>query len=255
MTPYDGLRFDEIGYWSEHVYIDAFAGAGVHISKATREFVAGSPQNALLVEPPFREYHFIDLDGAKVENLRQMAGGRKDVFIHEGDCNRILLEKVFPSMSFSQYRRGLCLLDPYGLYLDWEVIEKAGTLKTIDLFLNFPIMDMNRNALWHNPDKVDLQARVRMTSFWGDESWRTEAYPEELGLFGSEQEKATNDEVAEAFRKRLKAVAKFAHVPPPLPMRNDKGAIVYYLFFASQKPVGAGIVGDIFKKYRDKGIR
>lgn len=255
MTPYDGLRFDEIGYWSEHVYIDAFAGAGVHISKATREFVAGSPQNALLVEPPFREYHFIDLDGAKVENLRQMAGGRKDVFIHEGDCNRILLEKVFPSMSFSQYRRGLCLLDPYGLYLDWEVIEKAGTLKTIDLFLNFPIMDMNRNALWHNPDKVDLQARVRMTSFWGDESWRTEAYPEELGLFGPEQEKATNDEVSEAFRKRLKAVAKFAHVPPPLPMRNDKGAIVCYLFFASQKPVGAGIVGDIFKKYRDKGIR
>ncbi len=33
-------------------------------------------------------------------------------------------------------------------------------------------------------------------------------------------------------------------------MRNSTGAIVYYLVFASQKPVAAGIVEDIFRKYR-----
>jgi hypothetical protein len=32
-------------------------------------------------------------------------------------------------------------------------------------------------------------------------------------------------------------------------MRNSSGAIVYYLFFASQKAVAAGIVRDIFRKY------
>lgn len=37
-------------------------------------------------------------------------------------------------------------------------------------------------------------------------------------------------------------------------MRNRKGAIVYYLFFASQKPAAENIVKDIFQKYRNKGV-
>ena len=103
------------------MYIDAFAGAGVHISKATGEYVHGSPTNALLVQPPFREYYLIDIDRQKVTRLRDETKDRKDVHIDEGDCNRILLEKVFPNVRWEQYRRGLCLLDPYGLQLDWKV--------------------------------------------------------------------------------------------------------------------------------------
>jgi hypothetical protein len=45
-------------------------------------------------------------------------------------------------------------------------------------------------------------------------------------------------------------VGGFKHVADPLPMRNTKGSIVYYLFFASQNPTGGKIVQDIFKKYR-----
>ena len=37
----------------KHDYIDAFAGAGLHISKSTKEPILGSPLNALFVEPPF----------------------------------------------------------------------------------------------------------------------------------------------------------------------------------------------------------
>jgi hypothetical protein len=36
-------------------------------------------------------------------------------------------------------------------------------------------------------------------------------------------------------------------------MRNSTGAVVYYLYFASQKPVADKIVANIFKKYRDRG--
>ena len=49
-----------------HIYIDAFAGAGKHVSKNTGEFVLGSPVNALLVSPPFKEYHLIDLNKQKI---------------------------------------------------------------------------------------------------------------------------------------------------------------------------------------------
>jgi hypothetical protein len=33
-------------------------------------------------------------------------------------------------------------------------------------------------------------------------------------------------------------------------MKNSRGDIVYYLFFASQNTIGDKIVKDIFKKYR-----
>ncbi len=47
----------------------------------------------------------------------------------------------------------------------------------------------------------------------------------------------------------------FERVPDPLPMRNSKGAIVYYLFFASQKDTAEHIVLDIFRKYEERGGR
>ena len=88
------LKFDTIGYWSEikleiireyaqaystiltsnrlyHVYIDAFAGAGMHVSKTKGEFVPGSPLNALAIKPPFKEFHLIDLNSKKTQQLRQ----------------------------------------------------------------------------------------------------------------------------------------------------------------------------------------
>ena len=65
-----------------------------------------------------------------------------------------------------------------------------------------------------------------MNAFWGDDSWRKVAYQTSAGLFGPIEEKGTNKDVAEGFRKRLIEVAGFKKVPDPLPMRNSTGAIV-----------------------------
>jgi len=275
------LKFDEIGYWSEikldiikdyasaysiilssrknpklfHIYIDAFAGAGIHVSKRTGDVVLGSPVNALSIVPPFREYHFIDLDALKIDALENMAGKENNIFTYHGDCNQVLHERVFQRARYEDYRRALCILDPYGLHLNWEIIQEAGHMRSIDIFLNFPVADMNRNILWKRPAGVSKQQIDRMNRFWGDESWRDIAYTDspQLNLFGeASEEKVSNEDVAEAFRKRLIRVAGFKHVPKPIAMRNTQNAIVYYLFFASQKPVASEIVRDIFKKYCER---
>ena len=62
--------------------------------------------------------------------------------------------------------------------------------------------------------------------------------------------KQGNDQIADAFRERLQKVAGFGFVPEPLPTRNSRKAIVYYLFLASPKAVAQKIITDIFKKYR-----
>jgi len=147
------------------------------------------------------------------------------------------------------------LLDPYGLHLNWQVIHTAGQMRSIEIFLNFPVMDMNMNVLWRNPDQVQKSQVDRMDAYWGDGTWRDAAYTKTPGLFGDLEEKADSEVVAKAFQKRLRQVAGFLYVPDPMPMRNTKGSVVYYLFFASPNKTGAKIVGDIFRKYRNKGLR
>lgn len=237
-----------------HVYIDAFAGAGKHRRKDTGGFVPGSPQNALDVVPPFREYHFIDIDSAKVNELYMVVAQRPEAHVYYGDCNTILLKDVFPKVKWSDYKRGLCLLDPYGLHLKWEVIETAGQMESIDMFLNFPIADINRNVLWRNPERVPSVNIQRMNDYWGDESWREIAYSTQNNLFGW-QFKQDNETIASAFRERLHEVAGFTHVSKPLPMRNSRSAVVYYLFFASQQKVGSHIIEGIFSKYSSRGTK
>src|ERR1035441_5975876 len=43
-------------------------------------------------------------------------------------------------------------------------------------------------------------------------------------------------------------------VSPPLPMKTKTNSVIYYLYFASQKPVAAGIVDQIFGTYRKRQI-
>lgn len=194
------VRFDSIGSWSEvkldiikeyasaysrilsaqphlyHIYIEGFAGSGVNLSRKTGKFVRGSPLNALLVKPPFREYHYIDIEKRKKSILKSLLGNVQNVHIYPGDCNSILLQEVFPLARYADFRRALCVLDPYGLHLDWNVIRAAGSSQSIDIFLNFPVMDMNRKVIWHSPAGVNQDDINRMNAFWGDESWREIAY-------------------------------------------------------------------------------
>lgn len=269
------LQFDEIGEWSEikleiireyakaystilsaqknvelhHVYIDAFAGAGRHLSRASGKLVPGSPLNALMVEPPFREFYLIDIAREKTDYLRDLVGARPDVHVYRGDCNEVLVREVFPHVQYAQFRRGLCVLDPYGLHLEWRVIAMAGQLRTLDVFLNFPVQDMNRNVFWRNPEAVDASQIERMNRFWGDDSWRRVVYQTDRNLFGM-PEKEPNEVVAEAFRRRLRDVAGFEHVPEPRPMKNSRGATVYYLFFASPNKTAEKIARQVLSKER-----
>jgi len=111
MSSSSDFDFDEIGYWSEikleivrkyakaystilsrqrleHVYVDGFAGAGVHVARSTGEFVAGSPLNALLIDPPFKEFFLIDMDAGKAEHLRELTRDRANVHITKETATR-----------------------------------------------------------------------------------------------------------------------------------------------------------------------
>jgi hypothetical protein len=62
------------------------------------------------------------------------------------------------------------------------VIKTAGDLGTIDIFLNFPIHDINRTVLVKDPSEMDPRQVRRMDAFWGDNSWREVAYATDANL-------------------------------------------------------------------------
>jgi three-Cys-motif partner protein len=273
-----GFRFDQIGAWSvlkldiiekygsaytttfenlrgrnlKKYYIDAFSGAGVHVVKRTHQQIEGSPARALKITPPFDWFYFIDLNKDKAAYLEKLCEGRSNVDIINDDANTYL-RKLLPTIQYQKFNRALCVLDPYGLHLDWDIIELAGKSQAVDMFLNFPVMDMNRNAIWRTPERATPEGIERMNRFWGNESWKQAAYAKsrQADLFSEpDGEKQPNSAIVAAFRERLNKVAGFGFVPGPMPMINRKRAVVYYLFFASPKPVAEGIITDIFRKHR-----
>lgn len=271
-------EYDAIGSWSEikldilrdyaapysrivsangfhHHYIDGFAGPGSHISRKTGEPVPGSPLNALKTEPPFREYHFIDVDPRRIEQLRRYANRAENVHLYPGDCNEILVNRVLPLIRYKARHRALCVLDPYNIDLSWEVVASAGESKAVEIFLNFMVMDMNMNVLLRNPAKADPKQLTRMNRFWGDTSWQGVTYEEspQQQLFGEPdliKVEDANKRVAEAYRDRLIRVAGFRYAPNPLALKNRLNRTIYYLFFASPNQTGNKIVEDILQRYR-----
>ena len=275
------MKFDEIGVWSEikldiikeyanaftrimksqpwcsgYAYVDAFAGPGVHISRRKGEFILGSPLNALEIENPFTEYHYIDIDKEKTEALNRLTRGIPNITIYPEDCNEALVKKIFPSLQYESKKRALCILDPYGLHLHWEAIMEAAKLKTTEIFLNFPLMDMNRNVLLRDLPSADPDQIERMNRFCGSEEWQEILYKEDeqMGLFGDTYRIKvvdSNIRLGDWFRKeRLEKAAGFEFVPEPVLMRNSKGGPLFFLFFASHNRTGMKIVNEIFNKYR-----
>jgi three-Cys-motif partner protein len=275
----DSFEYDEIDYWTEvkhdivrqyaeayttvmstqsfkHIYIDAFAGPGMYISKRTGKLVKGSSLNALGTKTPFSEIHLIDSDPVKVAALRELSGTRPEVHVHKGDANTILPEQVFPHCKYTDFCRALCLLDPYGLDVDWKIVEQAGQMRSVEIFYNFMVMDAHRNVLWRNRENVNPAQIERMDFVWGDRTWEKAAYVPQLDLFGGiKDQKEGNPHLAETFRKRLHDKAGFQFVPEPIPMKNGQGAVIYYLFFGSNNKTGAEIVRDIFDKHKARGVQ
>lgn len=275
------MKLDEIGVWSEikldiireyanaftrimrkqdwckgYAYIDAFAGSGVHISRRTGEFILGSPLNALEIENPFTEYHFIDIDKVKAEALEALTREKSNIKIYPEDCNEALVKKIFRHFQYESKRRALCILDPYGLHLHWETIIEAAKLKTTEIFLNFPLMDMNRNVLHKDLLSAYPEQIERMNRFCGTEEWQEILYEEnkQMDLFGDAYRIKvvdSNIKLGGWFKKeRLQETAGFKFVPEPVLMRNSKGGPLFFLFFATYNEAGNKIVSDIFNKYR-----
>lgn len=234
-------------------FVDAFAGTGRPRARDEERYIDGSPRVALTIQHPFSSYTFIEKESWRAERLRNLEQEfpERQIQIIQGDCNQVLTENIVPRIRFRKFNRGLVFLDPFGMNVEWSTIQQLAETRALEIFMNFPVMALNRTVLANDPNSLTPTQIDRMNRFWGSSDWRANIYEEVPTLFGPVEVKihpSSGRQLGQLFKKRLREVYSF--VTEPLLMVNSRNAPLYCLIFAGHNSTGAKIVQDIFKGYQ-----
>ena len=177
------------------------------------------------------------------------ASERKDlVKVLQGDCNEIVDEIVHEiRMIDSQFIEGkwpslnLAFLDPEGLELRWETVQKLGKMNRMDLIINFSTSAIIRNA----QKFLETGATDSIDLFFGTKDWQ-QAY---LNA-GGDSTRIRRD-LLDLYMTRLGKLGYQVIEPDPtneLVFKNSKNAQMYTLLGASKHELGVKFWLDTISK-------
>jgi three-Cys-motif partner protein len=246
------------------VYIDAFAGTGYRATQTsgemamlpdleqpdTQSYLKGSAVIALESEPPFDHYVFIEQKPDHVAALEQLKQTYPDrmITVLPGDANT-QLRTLIQTTDWKSHR-AVVFLDPYGMQVEWALLEAIAKTQAIDLWMLFPL-GVGVNRLLTRTGEPPKEWGDALTRIFGTERWRDEFYPSQIqdSLFGPAETRgksATFDSIGRFLVKRLTTI--FAGVAPkPLALTNSRNNPLYLLCFAAGNPKGAPIALRIAK--------
>lgn len=204
-------------------YVDGFAGSGGSAPKneaqalddptlfPSSDFLEGSPIRALTVEPPFDHYIFIDKKGENVKSLSNLCSQFPDrqIEVMQGDANDRLVE-FCDRIDSGRLDRAVIFLDPFGLSVRWQTIERIAATKKVDLWYLVPVDGMSRQI---KEDGSFLPGAAKIDEIWGSPAWRAKAVRRadvSGDLFGGIDERlekiAKAKQLSEMFRDHLQDV-------------------------------------------------
>lgn len=241
--------------WAQTIYVDAFAGTGYRSNSSgttpssswfpewaetdTDKFLKGSASIALEVEPPFKQYLFIEQDAVHALELEKLKTQFKDraasITVVQEEANGYL--QHWCAKTDWHFSRAVMFLDPYGMEVQWSLIEAIAKTEAIDLWILFPLgMGVNRLLTRYEPPPEKWSNRL--TCFFGTEEWKDVFYTQKKlknTLFDMEEvqvKDADFSKIERFFVERLETI--FAGVAKnPLVLRNSKNSPLYLLCFAT----------------------
>ncbi len=254
------------------IYLDAFAGTGYRSSAATPEknlmlelgeeetqpFLKGSARIALEVDPPFKEYIFIENDpeyARELEHLRnEFLPTRPNIHIHKVEAKQFL--HAWLQRTDWRTTRAVVFLDPYGMQVDWDIIEEIGKTKAIDLWVLFPL-GVAVNRLLTKSKPPPQKWADALTRIFGTDEWLQAFYlpKKQLTLFGEEEvqsKQADFESIGQFFHQRLQKVFT-AVASNPFVLTNSRNNPLYWLYFASGNTRGAPTAVKIAQDILGKG--
>lgn len=226
------------------IYIDAFAGTGecdINLGDGLRSTIAGSAKIALKTAPAFDRLHLIDFNPRHVAELRGLVASPGDidrVSIYHQDANEALNEIIRKTQWRST--RGVLFLDPYGMTVRWDTLQKVAATKALDVWYLFPLSAVYRQAAI-DFNKVDEGKAAALDSVLGTTEWRAAFYTD------SQQESFLDDGKRSARRTAGPSeITAFVHarlceifkgwVSAPILLPERGGPPMFALFFAVSNP-------------------
>lgn len=243
------------------IYIDAFAGTGERKQQSIADlepqlfsleelpeidaYRKGSARIALELKSPFDEYIFVDKNKNHADQLATMI--RRDFPTLESRCRVWHADGVQVILELCRYRnwnkeRAVVFLDPYGMNVEWSVLELIAKKKAIDLWLLFPL-GMGVQRLLKRDGLPPKPFVDKLTRMFGNEDWKSEfyVYSEQMDMFGGAPElikDASFDAIGAYLIRRLETI--FAGVAPTTKaLLNSTNNPMYLLCFAAGNPRGA----------------
>jgi three-Cys-motif partner protein len=238
------------------IYVDAYAGGGrsvvrgmvpsdrsargfFQIDKDEAEFISGSPRVALDISNPFDWYIFIERDFKRVAELRDLQGrygsSRRVDIRHEEVASGI--EWFLRQKITKRTHRGIAFLDPFGVGLDWSIVQALADTRLFEVVINFPL-NMAIQRMLPNSGEVQEGCGNRLDSYFGTPRWYEEVYETRQGFFSIFLEKRRNyrKRLLELYHRRLRDA--FGFTAQPRLIRNTKGTPLYYLLWAGPHEKG-----------------
>ena len=233
-------------------YVDAFAGTGYIEIRSTEDSASellpgfeldqnreslkkGSPCLALEIEPPFDNYIFIERNPENVVELSKLKSEFPDrnIEIIEGDANDYL--SSWCDQTDWAKNRAVVFLDPFGMQVEWPLLEKLASTKSIDLWLLVPL-GLGLVRLLTKKALPSSAWGERITCFLGTDEWKEAFYTKSMTptLFGEEEKLTRNNDlvkIGDFILERLKTIF-FRVSPKPLILENSKNNPMYLLVFA-----------------------
>jgi three-Cys-motif partner protein len=160
--------------------------------------------------------------------------------IEQQDANE-LIQNYCNSENWKE-TRAVLFLDPFATDVDWNTIVSIAKTKSIDVWILFPVMAVNR-LLAKDPQKISYNCLNRI---FGTEKWFQNFYTTEVlnDIFGEKEEKifkACNYKtIAAFFTERLSKIF-YGVADNPKVFYNSRNSPLFLFFFAAGNKKGAPI--------------
>ncbi len=234
-------------------YIDAFAGTGrvelpAEDQGDIRQFLSGSAERAINVaDRPFDKLLFVEKDAgrcAELQALRETYTNRL-IEIVNSDAN------VFLSSLDDNWRgrRGVLFLDPFATEVEWSTLQRVASFQALNTWILFPVSAIVRMLPQsRRPDEIDPKWAARLTTVFGDESWRNlyqaRRQPDLFNPDALEREPGI-DGLLDIYKGKLAALFEGRFLEKSRTLKNSRNSPLFEFLFCAGHARGAGIAKDI----------
>lgn len=164
------------------IYIDAFAGTGERVEtlpaapvfgkEELKTKYRGSVQIALELQNAFDTYYFIEKDKKhfkKLEEIIEPYKTSRSIHCYNGDANEVI-PRICKDISW-KHNRAVLFLDPYGMAVEWSILDIIRTTGAIDVWYLFPTFGAYRN-ISNTLEDTEIYKQDKLTALFGTDDWK-----------------------------------------------------------------------------------